>query len=37
LASDFSSPQEFFKALESTYISKLISEVRIRVKVRNGS
>jgi len=37
LASDFSSPQEFFKALESTYISKLISEVRIRVKVRNAS
>jgi predicted ATPase len=39
LASDYPSPQEFFKALESTYISKLISEVRIRVKVRsaNGS
>jgi predicted ATPase len=37
LAGDFSSPQEFFKALESTYISKLISEVRIRVKVRNAS
>jgi predicted ATPase len=33
------SPQEFFKALESTYISELISEVRIRIKVRgaNGS
>ncbi len=31
--------QEFFKALESTYISELLSEVRIRVKVRkaNGS
>lgn len=27
--------QELFKALESTYISKLISEVRIRVKARN--
>jgi predicted ATPase len=37
LAGDFSSPQEFFKVLESTYISKLISEVRIRVKVRNAS
>jgi predicted ATPase len=36
LAGEFSSPQEFFKALESTYISKLISEVRIRVKVRNA-
>lgn len=29
-------PQSFFKALESTYISELISEVRIRVKVRNS-
>lgn len=35
LASRYSSQQEFFKALESTYISKLISEVRIRVKIRN--
>lgn len=37
LASDYPGPQEFFKALESTYISKLISEVRIRVKVRNAN
>jgi predicted ATPase len=29
-------PQGFFKALESTYISELISEVRIRVKIRNS-
>jgi predicted ATP-dependent endonuclease of OLD family len=29
------SQQALFKALESTYISKLISEVRIRVKARN--
>lgn len=35
LAGNYRSPQEFFKALESTYISKLISEVRIRVKVKN--
>jgi len=27
--------QEFFKTLESTYISELIQEVRIRVQVRN--
>lgn len=39
LASDYKSQQEFFKALESTYISELLSEVRIKVKVRkaNGS
>lgn len=39
LAGDYSNQQEFFKALESTYISELLSEVRIRVKVRkaNGS
>lgn len=34
-AREYPSQQEFFKALESTYISELISEVRIRVKVRN--
>lgn len=34
LSEQYASPQEFFKALESTYISKLISEVRIRVKIR---
>jgi predicted ATPase len=27
--------QDLFKALESTYISKVISEVRIKVKIRN--
>lgn len=37
IAGNYPSPQEFFKALESTYISKLISEVRIRVKVRNAN
>ena len=35
LAGVYPSQQEFFKALESTYISELISEVRIKVKVRN--
>ena len=35
LASGYTSQQEFFKALESTYISRLISEVSIRVKIRN--
>jgi len=35
LASIYDSQQDFFKALESTYISDLISEVRIRVKIRN--
>jgi predicted ATPase len=34
LSRQYQSPQEFFKALESTYISKLISAVRIRVKIR---
>jgi len=34
LSGQYQSPQEFFKALESTYISKLISAVRIRVKIR---
>jgi predicted ATPase len=36
LANSYSNQQEFFKALESTYISKLMSEVRIRVKIRNS-
>lgn len=36
LASGYANQQEFFKALESTYISELLSEVRIRVKVRNA-
>ncbi len=35
LVSIYENQQEFFKALESTYISRLISEVRIRVKIRN--
>jgi predicted ATPase len=36
LSSIYDSQQEFFKALESTYISKILSEVRIRVKVRSA-
>ena len=35
LAGIYHSQQEFFKTLESTYISELIREVRIRVRVRN--
>ena len=35
LAAIYRGRQEFFKTLESTYISELIQEVRIRVKVRN--
>ncbi len=35
LANHYSSNVELFKALESTYISKLLEEVRIRVKKRN--
>jgi predicted ATPase len=36
LASHYQSQQEFFKALESTYISKILSEVRIRIKIRKA-
>lgn len=36
LANHYDNSHEFFKALESTYISQLISEVRIRVRVRNA-
>jgi ABC-type multidrug transport system ATPase subunit len=36
LAKGYANQQEFFKALESTYISELLSEVRIRVKVRKS-
>jgi predicted ATPase len=36
LASIYHSPQEFFKALESTYISEVLSEVRIKLRVRNA-
>lgn len=35
LATRYETQREFFKALESTYISDLIYEVRIRVKARN--
>lgn len=35
LASIYDSPPEFFKALESTYMSDLIKEVRIRARIRN--
>ncbi len=35
LFKEYKNHQNFFKALESTYISDLISEVRIRVKARN--
>jgi len=35
LAENYKSNTEFFKALESTYISKLIAEVRIKVKKEN--
>ncbi len=34
--SNYESPQDFFQALESTYISKLLQEVRIRVRIRNS-
>jgi predicted ATPase len=34
LKSEYSTQQDFFKALESTYISELIREVRTRVKAR---
>jgi predicted ATPase len=34
LAGQYKTQQDFFKALESTYISKLISEVRISVRAR---
>ncbi|HEX7736386.1 MAG TPA: AAA family ATPase [Ktedonobacteraceae bacterium] len=36
LANQYDSPQEFFKALESTYISKILSEVRIQLRRRNA-
>jgi predicted ATPase len=35
LSKHYGTQQELFKALESTYISELIREVRIRVKARN--
>ena len=35
LAAAYSNQKDFFKTLESTYISQLIAEVRIRVKVQN--
>lgn len=36
LSSIYERPQDFFKALESTYISKILSEVRIQLEVRNA-
>lgn len=36
LASGYDSNQEFFKALESTYISELMSDVRIRVFIERA-
>ena len=36
LAAHYESQQEFFKALESTYISKILSEVRIRLQRRDA-
>jgi predicted ATPase len=36
LYAHYASQQEFFKALESTYISKVLSEVRIRLRRRNA-
>jgi predicted ATPase len=36
LVEHYESQQEFFKALESTYISKILSEVRIRLQRRNA-
>ncbi len=32
----YDSQQDFFKALESTYISEILSEVRIRVRIHNA-
>jgi predicted ATPase len=32
---DYKTPAEFFKALESTYLSQLLAEARIRVRVRD--
>ncbi len=36
LAGHYENRQEFFKALESTYLSKILSEVRIRLQRRNA-
>ncbi len=36
LFAHYGNQREFFKALESTYISKILSEVRIRLKRRNS-
>jgi predicted ATPase len=35
LAANYSSAQEFFKALESTYMSKVLGQVRMRIHIRN--
>jgi len=36
LASQYDNQQEFFKALESTYVSDLIEDVRTRVRLKEG-
>ncbi|HTK06633.1 MAG TPA: AAA family ATPase [Ktedonobacteraceae bacterium] len=36
LFKNYGNQREFFKALESTYISKILGEVRIRLKMRNA-
>lgn len=36
MSSHYATQQDFFKALESTYISEILSEVRIRVRVRKA-
>ena len=36
LSSIYDTQQDFFKALESTYISEILSEVRIRVRMRKA-
>ena len=35
IATQYESQQEFFKSLESTYISELLHEIRIRVKIKD--
>lgn len=37
LAAHYANTQEFFKALESTYISKILSGVRMRIQKRNAA
>jgi predicted ATPase len=35
LRTDYQAPADFFKALESTYLSKLLAETRIRVRIKD--